>query len=108
VVCAQCYRLGHDSGPSIGVGARQTVACARARWTDCQGVPSERVRLWRCPACGELEPRGCDSSGRSLSRARGEIAQLVEHTTENRGVLGSIPSLAILFLPLRSKVIIDE
>jgi hypothetical protein len=26
---------------------------------------------------------------------RGEIAQLVEHTTENRGVLGSIPSLAI-------------
>ncbi len=28
------------------------------------------------------------------SRAQGEIAQLVEHTTENRGVLGSIPSLA--------------
>jgi hypothetical protein len=25
----------------------------------------------------------------------GEIAQLVEHTTENRSVLGSIPSLAI-------------
>ena len=29
-----------------------------------------------------------------LSRTFGEIAQLVEHTTENRGVLGSIPSLA--------------
>jgi hypothetical protein len=28
---------------------------------------------------------------------RGEVAQLVEHTTENRGVAGSIPALAILF-----------
>src|SRR3954447_21592185 len=27
-------------------------------------------------------------------RARGEVAQLVEHTTENRGVAGSIPALA--------------
>jgi hypothetical protein len=25
----------------------------------------------------------------------GEVAQLVEHTTENRGVAGSIPALAI-------------
>ena len=25
----------------------------------------------------------------------GEVAQLVEHTTENRGVVGSIPTLAI-------------
>jgi hypothetical protein len=29
------------------------------------------------------------------SRGQGEIAQLVEHTTENRGVPGSIPGLAI-------------
>jgi hypothetical protein len=29
-----------------------------------------------------------------LSRP-GEVAQLVEHTTENRGVAGSIPALAI-------------
>src|SRR3954468_6318439 len=29
-------------------------------------------------------------------RARGEVAQLVEHTTENRGVAGSIPALAIV------------
>jgi len=28
-------------------------------------------------------------------RRRGEIAQLVEHTTENRGVPGSSPGLAI-------------
>ncbi len=27
---------------------------------------------------------------------RGQVAQLVEHTTENRGVDGSIPSLAML------------
>jgi hypothetical protein len=27
--------------------------------------------------------------------ARGEVAQLVEHTAENRGVAGSIPALAI-------------
>ncbi len=32
-------------------------------------------------------------------RARGEVAQLVEHTTENRGVAGSIPALAIGSLP---------
>jgi hypothetical protein len=31
----------------------------------------------------------------AFSRAFGEIAQLVEHTTENRGVPGSIPGLAI-------------
>src|SRR5690349_18981378 len=30
---------------------------------------------------------------------RGEVAQLVEHTTENRGVAGSIPALAILGSP---------
>jgi hypothetical protein len=28
-------------------------------------------------------------------RAPGEVAQLVEHTAENRGVAGSIPALAI-------------
>jgi hypothetical protein len=33
------------------------------------------------------------------SRGQGEIAQLVEHTTENRGVPGSIPGLATFELP---------
>jgi hypothetical protein len=28
--------------------------------------------------------------------ARGEVAQSVEHTAENRGVAGSIPALAML------------
>src|SRR5438876_11977437 len=32
---------------------------------------------------------------RAVCRDFGEIAQLVEHTTENRGVPGSIPGLAI-------------
>ena len=35
------------------------------------------------------------------SQGRGQVAQLVEHTTENRGVGGSIPSLATL----RSRVV---
>ena len=34
-------------------------------------------------------------SSRATIRRRGEVAQLVEHTTENRGVPGSIPGLAI-------------
>src|SRR5581483_3248026 len=35
------------------------------------------------------------------SLRQGEIAQLVEHTTENRGVPGSSPGLAILQAPCR-------
>src|SRR5205085_3398382 len=33
------------------------------------------------------------------SARRGEVAQLVEHTTENRGVAGSIPALATHVFP---------
>src|SRR5437764_9377179 len=50
------------------------------------GLPGLRI----CPAAlsfGDREPLA--------SARRGEIAQLVEHTTENRGVPGSIPGLAI-------------
>ena len=32
---------------------------------------------------------------------RGEVAQLVEHTAENRGVAGSIPALAIHLMKSR-------
>src|SRR6185436_15248999 len=32
-------------------------------------------------------------------RGRGEVAQLVEHTAENRGVAGSIPALATRLCP---------
>ena len=34
------------------------------------------------------------SYGREISRSRGQVAQLVEHVTENHGVAGSIPALA--------------
>ena len=36
------------------------------------------------------------------SRRQGEIAQLVEHTTENRGVPGSIPGLATFRITCKS------
>jgi hypothetical protein len=42
------------------------------------------------PPSGQWRPRAVD-----ILRRRGEIAQLVEHTTENRGVPGSSPGLAI-------------
>src|SRR5205807_3970699 len=37
------------------------------------------------------------TAGASIRPLKGEIAQLVEHTTENRGVPGSNPGLAIHF-----------
>ena len=42
------------------------------------------------------EPVRCRMRLTVPRHARGEVAQLVEHTTENRGVAGSIPALAIL------------
>src|SRR5262249_553282 len=36
----------------------------------------------------------CHRSGYALALRRGQVAQLVEHATENRGVDGSIPLLA--------------
>ena len=38
------------------------------------------------------------------SRGQGEIAQLVEHTTENRGVPGSIPGLATSRISCKSQL----
>src|SRR3982750_723354 len=51
------------------------------------------------PADKRLRP------GATLDR-RGEVAQLVEHTTENRGVAGSIPALAISGRPGASGCVI--
>ena len=53
------------------------------------------------PADPTTTPGGRSTTVRSVdeplaSRHHGEIAQLVEHTTENRGVPGSSPGLAIL------------
>src|SRR4051794_1921844 len=55
------------------------------RWDTAATVP---------PASGPRLTRPQRPSGGTLTRA-GEIAQLVEHTTENRGVPGSSPGLAI-------------
>jgi hypothetical protein len=48
----------------------------------------------RCTDDGDLTSRGHGGNLTTLSR-RGEVAQLVEHTAENRGVAGSSPALAI-------------
>jgi hypothetical protein len=57
--------------------------------TSPKGRPSLSRRLWSDRPHGG--PSGCRAD---TIVGRGEIAQLVEHTTENRSVLGSIPSLA--------------
>ena len=44
-----------------------------------------------------LRPLAFLQRGPSPRLSYGEVAQLVEHTTENRGVAGSIPALAIAF-----------
>src|SRR3954447_2036383 len=62
-----------------------------------EGGQRERGRR-RAPS-----PREDEGPAESVPQARaatiakllGEVAQLVEHTTENRGVAGSIPALAI-------------
>lgn len=46
-----------------------------------------------------VAPRPLAFPQRDLLARLGEVAQLVEHTTENRGVAGSNPALAILLLP---------
>src|SRR3954452_7423992 len=44
---------------------------------------------------GEVSHAGFSSCLAARLPGLGEVAQLVEHTTENRGVAGSIPALAI-------------
>src|SRR5436190_5604857 len=63
---------------------------APALWGVLRGRRGALSGLRICPVAlsfGDREPLA--------SARRGEIAQLVEHTTENRGVPGSIPGLAI-------------
>ena len=70
-----------------------------------RGPPLLRVRRNGSAAPpGRREPapdRGrCAPPGRAGTlRCRGEVAQLVEHTAENRGVAGSSPALAIPTIP---------
>ena len=74
------------------------------------GTSGSRTPI-RSRTSGSARSSASDSrrSGRPEERhatiyGRGEIAQLVEHTTENRGVPGSSPGLAIAALRRRSSV----
>ena len=53
------------------------------------------VQLFVLPRLRRAWPTPNPGFGRASLGAHGEIAQLVEHTTENRGVPGSSPGLAI-------------
>ena len=53
------------------------------------------VQLFVFPRLRRAWPAPNTDFGRASLGAHGEIAQLVEHTTENRGVPGSSPGLAI-------------
>jgi hypothetical protein len=56
------------------------------------------VRIVARGFTGPMLALRCDSTLRSWFCCRsGEVAQLVEHTTENRSVDGSIPPLATIF-----------
>src|SRR4029077_11325042 len=72
----ECYRSGREAH-----GATVATACARLEELD-------KVQGWSLTD----GPRGTLTD-------RGEIAQLVEHTTENRGVPGSSPGLAMDEMP---------
>ena len=69
-----------------------------------RSVPSATRSARQGGLIGESTAAKLPPAGRAegpVLRDLGEIAQLVEHTTENRGVLGSIPSLAIRTLQPR-------
>lgn len=64
---------------------------------DTEGLPwdaerpaGDRARI-RPIECPRLHENGAPTQ---LRRVPGEVAQLVEHSTENRGVAGSSPALA--------------
>ncbi len=61
--------------------------------------PVDRVPLELPGACRRARARGSgrvsEARGPATLPRRGEVAQLVEHTAENRGVAGSSPALAI-------------
>src|SRR5579884_1290594 len=71
--------------------------------------PVAQVRQPQRAPVQARRPRAARATGRRgaprpdpaplASAPTGEIAQLVEHTTENRGVPGSIPGLAIVMGP---------
>src|SRR5262249_3560002 len=85
--------------PRIGYGARgRAGGCLIVK--NQSGDVSPSVSIWKRAPCRGLEAHGMIASLPSVARARvpsrGEVAQLVEHTTENRSVDSSILSLATI------------
>ena len=102
-------------GDTAGIVSTTVTAATTPAATKCFRISLSLFRRFRTPTSSarpELivtpspqfdSPRG-EQPGRlsaTLERAspRGEVAQLVEHTAENRGVAGSIPALAIREVP---------
>ena len=84
-----------------GAGVVSSLPLLRARTNARAAKATHRDDHERCDppthaAKGRPSPPGMQALP---SRLHGEIAQLVEHTTENRGVPGSSPGLAIAQKP---------
>ena len=95
-----------DTGPDVLFSrfAGSRLPATKSTWKDLPAPSIDRAPRWcglGClPACARAKPGSghvAAAWGRALrgyTGARGEVAQLVEHTAENRGVAGSIPALA--------------
>ena len=79
------------AGGVVG-SARDPPERARAATTPTHTAAAARVLC--IPQCNQPFGPPVASLACAAQRLPGEVAQLVEHTTENRGVVGSIPTLA--------------
>ena len=91
---ARCSAAGSAAEPSRSRDPPEARAAPMAsRATNADRCPQ---RFHRPNAISLLASRSLAFAQQaSALRFPGEVAQLVEHTTENRGVVGSIPTLAI-------------
>src|ERR1700749_191237 len=79
--------------------AAVTLCCATNTRYEQESGALHRKATW-------AQPRGQAERNSLASLGQGEIAQLVEHTTENRGVPGSSPGLAIAILSGPERVVV--
>ena len=108
--------LGRPGDADLGAARAPSQRARRARFHGFCGLRGRRRARRSLPA--GRSPLGLAPQGRSRRGhtgpdvlplrdgaarlgGRGEVAQLVEHTAENRGVAGSIPALAIRLLVAR-------
>ena len=80
--------------PSCVSGALIATAGVQSAFLVCGRRPGASSWPRASRACARAWPTPATGLGRASLGAHGEIAQLVEHTTENRGVPGSSPGLA--------------